>query len=632
MGRVRSATYYSRAIPPTLATAQHPKRRRRSAVDRPVNGRLYRMGWLVVALPLVTIAFTITRPAPLPNASATLQPVFDAAAARLVASDLAAVYPDRSPGSPASPGAASWVRDELAGLGIPTATDTFEETIPGRGRTTLRNVVGVVSGRSRDTIVVVAHRDSTPGTPGVNDNASGTGALVELARAYSATRGAAAGGVNPNHTLVFASTDGGAYGLLGARRLAQHPPNSGRVVAVVVLDAIGSNHRPRLELSGHGPRSPTPVFTATAAARIEDETGHSAGTPGTLAQVLDLAFPFSLYEQDAFLTEHISAVTITTEGSRPSAGVSIDRLNGARIGQAGRAAEGVIASLDALDLGRDTNSYVFANGRVIKGWTIAFLFIAMLVPVALANADLLARLRRRRIPLRPALRSYVRRLAFWLWVGAAFYLLALLGMWPTGAAGAVNPASAAATHWPRLGLAVLTIIVLVSWVIVRTRLVRRRPVEEEEEVAALTVAVTSTMLVAFVLIVTNPYALLFVLPSAHAWLWLIAARQRTAALQVALYVAGLIGPFLLLGSFAVRFGLGLDAPWYLAELTAVGYLPFVEVVLFLAWTAAAAQTLSVIAGRYGPYPAPEDRPARGPVGDGVAALRGARRAQPPVHK
>ena len=32
--------------------------------------------------------------------------------------------------------------------------------------------------------------------------------------------------------------------------------------------------------------------------------------------------------------------------------------------------------------------------------------------------------------------------------------------------------------------------------------------------------------------------------------------------------AGFLGPLLLLGSFAVRYGLGLDAPWYLAELAA----------------------------------------------------------------
>jgi hypothetical protein len=95
-------------------------------------------------------------------------------------------------------------------------------------------------------------------------------------------------------------------------------------------------------------------------------------------------------------------------------------------------------------------------------------------------------------------------------------------------------------------------------------------------------------------------------------------------LRASLYVAGLAGPLLLLGSIAVRFGLGLDAPWYLAELTAIGYVSAMELFLVLAWVAVAAQILAVVSGRYGPYPAPGERPARGPVGTAVAALRRSR--------
>jgi hypothetical protein len=95
-------------------------------------------------------------------------------------------------------------------------------------------------------------------------------------------------------------------------------------------------------------------------------------------------------------------------------------------------------------------------------------------------------------------------------------------------------------------------------------------------------------------------------------------------LRASLYVAGLAGPLLLLSSFSLRFGLGLDAPWYLAELTAIGYVSAMELFLFLAWVAVAAQILAAVSGRYGPYPAPADRPARGPVGTAVAALRSSR--------
>jgi hypothetical protein len=123
------------------------------------------------------------------------------------------------------------------------------------------------------------------------------------------------------------------------------------------------------------------------------------------------------------------------------------------------------------------------------------------------------------------------------------------------------------------------------------------------------------------MIVTNPWGLLFLLPSAHAWLWLVQVRKRGAFLRTSLYVIGLTGPFLVLGSMALRFGLGLDAPWYLAELTALGYVSPFTLLLVLAWTAVAAQVLAVTTGRYAPYPAPADRPARGAVGTAIAALR-----------
>jgi hypothetical protein len=137
----------------------------------------------------------------------------------------------------------------------------------------------------------------------------------------------------------------------------------------------------------------------------------------------------------------------------------------------------------------------------------------------------------------------------------------------------------------------------------------------------MAVALCALALLSLVLIVTNPLGLLFVLPSAHAWLWLVQARGRGPALRTCLYLIGLAGPILVLGSMALRFDLGLDAPWYLAELAALGYVSPFTLVLVLAWTAVAAQVLAVVTGRYAPYPAPADRPARGAVGTAIAALR-----------
>ena len=44
----------------------------------------------------------------------------------------------------------------------------------------------------------------------------------------------------------------------------------------------------------------------------------------------------------------------------------------------------------------------------------------MLVPFLTATVDLFAYCRRRRIRLIGSIRSYIRRLGFWAWVGLAF--------------------------------------------------------------------------------------------------------------------------------------------------------------------------------------------------------------------
>jgi hypothetical protein len=99
---------------------------------------------------------------------------------------------------------------------------------------------------------------------------------------------------------------------------------------------------------------------------------------------------------------------------------------------------------------------------------------------------------------------------------------------------------------------------------------------------------------------------------------------------------GYLGPLLLLGSLAFRFELGLDAPWYLAELAAIGYVPIVGILIALAWTAAAAQLATVAFGRYAPYPRASERPPRGPVRNAVRAVilttRGWRRAREAQHR
>jgi hypothetical protein len=589
------------------------RRPRRGTLEQPVNGRAYRSAWLFVAFPLLIAAFSVVRPAPL--AAPDLQASFDGLSTVGLAQELARLYPDRSPGTPGSLGAARWVADRFRAYGLKhIEVDAFSATIPGRGRVLLRNLVARAPGRTGDAIVVMAHRDDTGSGPGANDNASGTAALIELARVYALARA--------DHPIVFLSSDGGAFGALGARRFAEDPA-ARNVVAVVNLDSIAGRGPPRIELTGDEPRSPSPALVETAATRILEQTDTQAGRTSLLGQLTDLGFPFSFYEQAPLVGRGIPAITLTTAGNRPppAFGDAPDRLDGRNLTRLGRAAQQLVGSLDKqLELARGTGSYLYVGQRFVRGWAIELCLIAALVPFLIGTVDLFALCRRRRVPIGPALRSYRSRLGFWLWAWLMFEFLALVGIWPGGASRPINPETGAAGDWPLLGLLLLAVLVLPGWIVSRSRIVPRRAPTAEEELAAHTATMLALGVVALLVVATNPFALLFVLPSLHAWLWLPNVRGARPAVRAAVLAAGWLGPLILLGSFAFRFGLGFDAPWYLAELFAIDYVPIVASLLVLCWLAGAAQLLALTLGRYAPYPAASERPPRGPLRNAIRAL------------
>ena len=144
----------------------------------------------------------------------------------------------------------------LDGISL-VATEKFSKV-----RRTVRNVIGVLPGAnprlSREAVIVGAHYDhlglggrhslASDATGqvhnGADDNASGTAALLEIARAAAARREAF------RRTVIFAAFAGEELGLLGSAHYVEHPyvPLE-RTIAMVNLDMIG---RPagRILLSG----------------------------------------------------------------------------------------------------------------------------------------------------------------------------------------------------------------------------------------------------------------------------------------------------------------------------------------------------------------------------------------------
>jgi hypothetical protein len=183
-----------------------------------------------------TEALPAEPPAPVPTA-------FDGTRAYTAVRELVERYPRRTTGSDADAAAATWMAERLAALGLPVQEQSFrawgtwgdERLAPHAGR----NVVAVSAGAEPRAVVIGAHRDVAPGTvQGAEDNGSGSGALLEMARVLSAT---------PHRlSFVFVSFGAEEIGLGGSRYYLAHPVLP--TALALSLDAVGQANGQRLTL------------------------------------------------------------------------------------------------------------------------------------------------------------------------------------------------------------------------------------------------------------------------------------------------------------------------------------------------------------------------------------------------
>jgi len=607
--------------------AARPRRRRRrlhrDTADSPVNGRLVRLGFIFVVPALLALLFSLSATGTLPKSP--LDPVFDPAAAAVLHAQLSAEHPARVPGTIEAEGATRWYSETISALGLATEEDVWTEDLADLGRVELRNVVTIVPGRAEETVVLVAHRDNAGASQPLGDNASGTAALIELARGFAPQD--VGPDPSPQRTLVFVSTDAGAYGGAGAARFAETSPLADAAIAVVVLDGLGGRGRPRIAVAGDSPASPARALVNTAAARVGEYVGVTPSLPSAFTQLLDLGIPFAAGEQGPFLKRGVAAITITTsEAGDPEvpAGDPDTPLSVRRLGELGRATEALVGSLDASVGGAfRTPDSLFLSDRVASGWAVRLTLVLSVVPFALGVFDLLVRCRRRALPLAPAFRGIRARLLFWLYGGFLVWIGGLTGVFPTGAALPLPPYTSLVTDLPTAGLTVLGIALALGWLIGRRRLIPTRPADASEQVAGLTAALACLGALALTLALVKPYALVFVLPSLYAWMWL-PLRGRLWQRAV-VFVLGLAGP--LLGFLLLSHQLGLsavDTPLYVIGLATVGYISLGSVLAGVAWAAVAAQLAAVTFGRYAPYAQGLEPPPAGVLRRSLRSILGNR--------
>jgi len=575
------------------------RRRRRSAIDRPLDARLVRIGLLVVVPAVVALLLSVSPARPLPPPP--LAPSFDAASAASTATAFSTAYPSRVPGTPEAVQAAHWYEETVASFGLPVEAQVWREDLAGLGVVELHNLVTVVRGRADEAVLLVAHRDNSGEMSPADDNASGTAALIEIARSFGSQAGASPAVLE--RTLILVSTDAGAYGAAGAAHFASHSPYAAHAIAALVVDDIRSRDRTWLLVAGDDSTSPSRTLVATAAARISEQTGLRPLLASAPSQLVGLGIPYAAGEQGPLLGRGIAALTITTAevGNPDTGGATVPPLAVGRYGRIGNAVEALLGSLDvSVRTTFRTADSLFIGDRVASGWVLRLTLVVTVVPFALGVLDLSVRSRRRRLPLAPAVRALRTRLLFWLYCGCMLALGALTGVFPTGAPLALPPTSSFVTDPPTGQLAALGGAAALGWLVGRRRLAAGPLPSADERLAGYTVALVWLTAVAIVLALVRPYGLLFVLPSLYAWLWLpLAGRAGTRA---ALYLLGLAGPLVGLVVLASELDLGLlDCALYVLALATVRYVSIGSVLFALAWLAAAAQLGALAFGRYRPH-------------------------------
>lgn len=96
------------------------------------------------------------------------------------------------------------------------------------------NIVGRVPGERQSAILLMAHYDSMPATPGAADDGAGVAVLLEIARIVRQR-------APPRNTILFVFTDGEEAMSLGAAAFFAEHPSAQHVRVVLNLEATGTS-------------------------------------------------------------------------------------------------------------------------------------------------------------------------------------------------------------------------------------------------------------------------------------------------------------------------------------------------------------------------------------------------------
>ncbi|MFL5918592.1 MAG: hypothetical protein ACJ74X_07690, partial [Gaiellaceae bacterium] len=508
-----------------------------------IEPRIYRAAFLPALFALVLVAFSLESPPRAAPQGLAADALFEGVGAATLVRDIAATTPDRRAGRPGDSAVGSRVKQAFVSHGFTTTIDRFQQD-----GTKLVNVIGRRPGSTNRQIVVMAARDAAT-VPDEAGSAADTAALIEFARVFE--------GRAARKTLVLASVDGGQLGDAGARRFADTLPAGSDVEAVIVLSNLGATRSsgPLVVGWSNDVGRGNLGIERTVASSLREELASIPHQEGAFAQFARLTFPIAPGAQGVLLPEGIDAVRVSGSGElRPDdSGRRVDVL---RYGSLGRAALRMVSSLDSE---RETPkhgpaTYIQFAGKVMPVWPVRLLALAFLLPALIASVDAFARTRRRREPVLPWLVWLASALLPFVLGLALALVLVLVGLARDAPAAPLDPRSVSLDTQAVCSLVATVFAIVLAWILARSSVIRRAAsLPDASAPGAACVASLSMCGLVLVLVFTNPFAALLLVPALHLWMLgtMTEATWRTAAVM---YVLGLLPIALVAAYYLVRLG------------------------------------------------------------------------------
>jgi hypothetical protein len=496
---------------------------------------------------------------------------FDASSACESAKQLATRFPERGTGTEGAGDAADWLESEMNALGLQAEQQEFEVWIAGK-RVTGRNVIGIDKGRQDEAIALIAHYDIPFHVrEGAMDNASGVGALLELARLFSEKK--------QTKTLVFIASDGEEWGMLGARHFVDTFPQPDRIRASISFDCVPLENQNELSLHGEGQfRGQAPMWLRMLA---EDCVAQVGGTPSSdinSAHYISQAVNISSTDQGPFVRAGIPGINLGGSASNSSLARKIyhtpqdtsENLRPELFDIYGQAAELMVYTLDELDYSTDNNYYYLRTSKrtSVSRRELRVFHILLFLPLLMMTSVQYYNLRMRERFIREALGELINILLFilpWVFALVALHLLVWKNVIPRYELYPATPLDSflRMPNWMALG--VLVTVFLIAWaaiVLLRQRVsFLQTPDFAVSKAVCLDVLLTLSIITLFL----NGFAAsLFLGPAALLWGWIEAGRRPTRlAFNTFLALAASVPLVLLVAAFSGKLQLGWYVGWYL---------------------------------------------------------------------